>query len=435
MSVEIDAEAMERAVTRAVATRRDIHKHAELGLIEFRTASLVAGRLKEYGLEVSLGRDVMDGSKVYGLPRAEVVEAGYRRAADEGAAPELLAAMKGGYTGVVGVLDSGRPGPVIALRADMDALPIVEDASDEHFPARNGFRSTHEGVMHACGHDVHTAVALAVAEVVAQAGDRLRGKIKFVFQPAEEGGRGALPMTEAGVVDDVDLFMAIHVGVGVPSGTLCPAVCGHLASTKWDVSFQGRAAHAGGWPDQGRNALLAAAQAVVGLYGISRHRGGRSRINVGVLEGGSGRNVIAESAKFLMELRGETDEVLDYMIDRARAVIGGAAMAQGVESHIEIVGSTTTGNSDADLAKRIADASRNVRNLNIQLEPHITGGSEDATFLMRRVQARGGDAVYCAIGSDLPSGHHTPRFDIQERDMGPAIEALSASVVSLSQAS
>ncbi|HYW76883.1 MAG TPA: amidohydrolase [Gammaproteobacteria bacterium] len=300
-------------------------------------------------------------------------------------------------------------------------------------PAREGFRSVHEGVMHACGHDAHTAVGLAVAEVLAANKDKLSGKIKFIFQPAEEGGRGSLPMTTRGVVDDVDHFIAIHVGVGVPSGVLCPAVTGHLASEKWDVSFEGKAAHAGGWPEQGANAVLAASNAVVSLYGISRHREGRTRINVGVINGGSGRNVIADKASLIMELRGETQDILDYLTRRGEAVIKGAALAQDVSANIQVVGKTTTAGSDAGLARMIADACTTVDGLQLRLDPHITGGSEDATFMMHRVQQRGGDAVYCAIGSDLPSGHHTPRFDIQEADLGPAIEALAKSLLSLSQ--
>lgn len=429
----IDKGILEKASVRAVDTRRDIHKHAELGLIEFRTASLVANRLTECGLEVSVGKDVMDESNVYGLPPEDVVSEGFSRAVDEGADQSLIERMRGGCTGVVGILDTGRPGPTLALRADMDALPIVEDQSSDHAPAREGFRSIHDGVMHACGHDAHTAVGLAVAEVLAAMKEELAGKIKFIFQPAEEGGRGSLPMTTSGIVDDVDHFIAIHVGVGVPSGVLCPAVTGHLASEKWDVSFEGKAAHAGGWPEQGANAVLAASNAVVSLYGISRHRDGRTRINVGVINGGSGRNVIADKASLIMELRGETQDILDYLTRRAEAIIHGAALAQEVEQNIRVVGKTTTAGSDAALAKRIADACATVEGLEIRLDPHVTGGSEDATFMMHRVQERGGDAVYCAIGSDLPSGHHTPRFDIQEADLGPAIEALAKSLTSLSQ--
>lgn len=432
MEAKIEPEVLENAVRKAVAIRRDLHKYAEPGLIEFRTASLVAARLEELGLAIRLGREVMEADTRYGLPSEDVVRRAFVAAKEEGGASAYLPAMEGGFTGVVGTLDTGKPGPTIALRADMDALPILEADGSEHFPAREGFRSVHHGVMHACGHDVHTAVGLAVAEILSQMRGDLRGKIKFVFQPGEEGGRGALPMTQAGVVDDVDYFIAIHVGVGVPSGTLCPAVTGHLASTKMDVTFHGRAAHAGGWPQQGRNALIAASHAVLGLYGIARHRDGRSRVNVGVLRAGSGRNVIADEASMLMEVRGETEEILQYMVGRSHAVIAGAAASEEVEHHIEIMGSTTTASSDAALTELVHEAARGVPHLDVVTAPHVTGGSEDATYFMRRVQERGGQAIYCAIGSDLPSGHHTPAFDIQERDLPAAIHALALSLVRLS---
>lgn len=433
MSLTLDAGILDKAVENAISTRRDLHKHAELGLLEFRTASRVASRLDELGLDLAYGRDVMDAETRYGLPPEDQVNTAFALAKKEGGVESFLAAMEGGFTGVVATLDTGRPGPTVALRVDMDALPILEAATTEHRPAQEGFRSNHEGVMHACGHDVHTAVGLSLAEIMVQHRDHLHGKIKFIFQPAEEGGRGALPMTNAGVVDDVDYLVAIHVGVGVPSGTLRPAVTGHLASTKMDVVFHGQAAHAGGQPDEGRNALIAASHAVLGLYGIARHQDGRSRVNVGVLKAGSGRNVIADEASMLIEVRGENEEILKYMEGRARAVLEGAAVAEGVTHEIKMMGTTTTATSDSSLSHILHDAAKAVPNLNIIPEPYVTGGSEDATFFMRRVQERGGQATYCVIGTDLPTGHHTPTFDIQEKDLPAAIHALALSLARLTE--
>jgi aminobenzoyl-glutamate utilization protein A len=375
----------------------------------------------------------MDTETRYGLPPEAQVDQAFARAREEGGAAAFLAAMEGGFTGVVGTLDTGKPGPTVGLRVDMDALPILEAASAEHVPAQEGFRSRHEGVMHACGHDAHTAIGLSLAEIMVQQRAHLRGRIKFIFQPAEEGGRGALPMTNAGVVDDVDYFIAIHVGTGIPSGVLRPAVTGHLASTKMDVVFRGQAAHAGGRPDEGRNALVAAAHAVLGLYGIARHHQGRSRVNVGVLKAGSGRNVIPDEASLLIECRGETEEILQYMENRCRAVLAGAAAAEEVSHEIKLMGKTTTATSDTALSEIVCDAASAVANLEIIAPPHITGGSEDATYFMRRVQERGGQAIYCVIGTDLPSGHHTPTFDIQERDLPAGIHALALALARLTE--
>lgn len=417
---------------RAVATRRDLHRFPELGMIEFRTASLVAERLTALGLDVRLGREVMDSASRMGMPSEVALERAFRDAEANGAPAKFLPALAGGHTGVVGTLRGGLPGPTVALRVDMDELPILENDTQAHLPAREGFVSARPGVMHSCAHDGHTAIGLAVAELLAGARDRLHGTVKFIFQPGEEGGRGALPMVKAGVVDDVDYFIAIHLGTGVPSRSFRPAVRGHLASAKLDVTFRGRAAHAGGRPEEGRNALLAAASAVVGLYGIARHHAGRSRINVGTLKAGSGRNVIADEATMAMEVRGETEAIADYMLERAEAVLKGAALAQDVTVEIKLAGRTTVATSDEGLSQRLARSlSGRIPGVEIDAASHVTGGSEDATYFMRRVQERGGQAIYAVVGSDIPSGHHTPEFDIDETDFPWAIEALATGILAL----
>ncbi len=427
------AKLIETVGPKVIATRRDLHQHPELGLTEFRTASIVARRLTDLGLELKLGRDAMDSASRVGLPSADELARCFQRARDEGADPEFLPAFEGGHTAVLGILTGAQPGPVVALRVDMDALPILEDDSSAHFPVREGFVSQHRGVMHACGHDSHTAMGLGIAEVLSQVRDRIHGTVKFIFQPGEEGGRGAAPMVKAGVADDVDYLIAIHVGTGVPSRVLRPRVFGHLASAKFDVTFRGHAAHAGGRPEEGKNALLGAAQAVMGLYAISRHHTGRSRVNVGVLNAGSGRNVIPDTATMLMEVRGENEEIVDYMIRRAEAVLRGAALAHDLEIDIRNVGRTTTADSDPPLAEAVAASAKDVANLNVRLEPFCASGSEDATYFMRRVQERGGLAIYAVVGSDLPSGHHTTTFDINEADLPTAVDALSRSIIELGQ--
>ena len=416
---------------RTIETRREFHQFPELGLTEFRTASTIATRLEALGIQVRAGREVMEPRSLLGVPSKDVMDAAFARARDEGAPANWLEKFKGGLTGVVGTLRGQAEGPVIALRCDTDALPIVESDEQVHAPAREGFVSKHRGVMHACGHDAHAAIGLGVAELLAARRSELRGTVKFLFQPAEEGGRGAVSMRDAGVVDDVDYFIAIHAGMESESGVFYPITVGWLASAKLDVVFRGVAAHAGGRPNEGRNALLAAAQAVVGLYGIAPHHAGRSRVNVGVLQAGSGRNVIADHAFFMMEVRGDTEEICDYMLARAEAVIRGAAHAQEVGVEIIPAGRTATAESSRPLAETVARAASQVPNLRTTLEPKEAGGSEDATFFMRRVQERGGQAIYACVGSHTPSGHHTPRFDIAESDLAPAVQALATAIVEI----
>jgi len=203
--------------------RRDFHLHAESGWLEFRTASKVAGILDGLGYQLALGRDVIDADSRMGLPDDATLAQAFQRAREQGAPERWLTAFEGGFAGVVATLDTGRPGPTLAFRVDMDALDLNEQHDDCHRPHRAGFASCNAGMMHACGHDGHTAIGLGLAHVLQQYADRLNGIIKLIFQPAEEGTRGARAMVAAGVLDNVDYFTAIHIGTGVPSGTV---VCG-----------------------------------------------------------------------------------------------------------------------------------------------------------------------------------------------------------------
>lgn len=429
MPFQLQSEVLRAATARAVEMRRDFHRYPELAWTEFRTASLVARRLNKLGLHVELGRDIVDADARLGVPETRELAACYQAAHEAGADPEFLPMLEGGYTAVVGTLEGDRPGPVTALRVDMDALPINEPGDPTHIPAARGFASRRPGVMHACGHDVHTSIGLSVAEVLASHRQLLPGSVRFIFQPAEEGGRGAAPMVQAGTVDEVDNFIAIHIGLGLPPGSLRPAVDGFLASVKLDVHFSGRAAHAALRPEQGRNALLAAAQAALGLHAIAPHHAGASRVNVGLMRAGSGRNVVADTALLMAEVRGANDEVQRYMEARAQEVVRGAALAFGVQVDIQVAGRTTTARCDQELADPVAAAAATVLGLDVERTPVDMGVSEDATYFMRRVQDRGGKATYVVIGTTLAGGHHTPRFDIDEADMPPAIEALALGVL------
>ena len=173
----------------AVRIRRDLHAHPEEGWMEYYASALVASHLEALGLEVLVG-DAVTASPRMGLPTVARLDAAYDRALKAGADARWLRAMKGGKTGVVGILRGGE-GPVVALRFDLDALPLAESDADDHVPVREGFASTWQGTMHACGHDGHTAIGLGVAKLLATHRTQLRGTVKFLFQPAEEGVRGA----------------------------------------------------------------------------------------------------------------------------------------------------------------------------------------------------------------------------------------------------
>ncbi|HEX5565012.1 MAG TPA: amidohydrolase [Sporosarcina sp.] len=395
--------------------RRDFHQNPEIGFMEMRTASIVARYLEDLGYEVRAGEEVMKREARMGIPDKAALDGHFEWARQNGADEKWLERLKDGMTGVVGVLDTGKPGPVIAFRVDMDALEIQEELSPGHFPYDEGFASVHKKRMHACGHDGHTAIGMGLAKLLMEEKDALNGVVKLIFQPAEEGTRGAKSMTEAGVVDDVDYFIATHIGTGVPSRHIVAGNAGFLATTKMDVLIKGKAAHAGAEPNEGKNALLAASTAVLGLYGIPRHAGGASRINVGVLEAGTGRNIIASEAYLQIETRGETSEVNDYMRAQALSVLHGAAAMHQTEVDIQIVGEAVSSTPSDELVNIISEVAASSPYVD-QVIPMSTqsAGSEDATYFMERVKDRGGLATYTIVGTELAAGHHHERFDYKE---------------------
>lgn len=343
---------------------------------------------------------------------------------------DYLDAVRGGFTGVVGTLPRGK-GPVVALRFDIDALGLVESQSDGHRPVREGFASVNERVMHACGHDGHTAVGLGVAEVLSELRDGLAGTVKLVFQPAEEGVRGARAMVGAGAVDEVDLLLGLHLFSGWELGELDPGRGGYLATSKFDATFTGTPAHAGGRPNEGKNALLAAATAVLTLHAIAGHRDGVTRVNVGRLQAGSGRNVVPGSAHLEIETRGATTDVSDYVYGRAVEVLEGAAAMYGCHLALRVMGGAQCVTSDAELAGRVEEVASQMGGFSLR-PPEEGGGSEDLTFMMRRVQENGGLATNIGLGADLGGwGHHTAEFDFDERALRLAVRLLALTTLEL----
>lgn len=406
-----------------IQTRRDLHKHPETGWLEYRTASIVASRLQANGYEVVTGPAACETASRMGVPTEDVLRHHERRAIEEGADPQWVQQMQGGHTAVVGILKGDAPGPVIALRFDMDSNDLTESIDEDHLPVDKGFASLHEGMMHACAHDGHTSIGLGVAEIVARHRDQLRGEVRLLFQPAEEGCRGAKSMVQAGWLDGVDYFFGGHIAVrSLKLGEVVASTSGFLATMKMDVEFYGHAAHAGGSPQEGRNALLAAATAALNLHAISRHGDGRSRVNVGRLEAGSGRNVIADYAKLQLETRGETQEINDYISARARQIIEGAALMHGVTGRITEVGEGQTAICSPSIIPHIERIAKQIAMVDSVVSSKLMGGSEDVTWMMNHVQLHGGQATYMMFGSPLPQGHHQPKFDFDENVLQIATE-------------
>ena len=397
-----------------IAWRRDFHRYPEAGWTEFRTASIIASELEQLGFQVEVGKEVVSEERM-GVPSSERLEICFEQAKENGGYIEYMKKMVGGFTGVVGTLRGNKPGPTIAFRFDMDALDIVESNDSSHLPKLAGFRSHYSGVMHACGHDAHSAIGLGLAWNLARNLDQLAGTIKLIFQPAEEGVRGAKSMVDAGVVDDVDYFLGMHIGTGIPLGTVIGGTDGFLATTKINASFTGKAAHAGAEPEKGNNALLAAASAILGLHSISNHSGGASRVNVGTCTAGDGRNIVPAHAFLELETRGENSVVHSYMHDQALAVLDGAAAMYGTTVKCEIVGAAKNCSSSEKLSELVAQAATTIEGVEeVMSHANFSAGSEDATFMMERVQQRGGLATYAIFGTTLAAGHHHEKFDVDE---------------------
>lgn len=408
-----------------IAWRRDFHQYPEQGFLEIRTASKVAGVLEKLGYELSLGKEVMSEADCMGKPGEQETKQHVEWALENGADTNYIEYFAEGYTGIVATLQTAQHGPTIAYRFDIDALPIHESEEVDHVPNQAGFRSRVANSMHACGHDSHTAIGLGLATQIAENKDKLRGTIKLIFQPAEEGTRGAKSMAEAGVVDDADYFIASHIGTGVPHRHFVAASNGFLATSKLNITFHGVAAHAGAEPQEGKNALLAAASAALNMQAIARHSDGSSRVNVGEFHAGSGRNIIPDHAVLIAETRGETSEINQYVKEQVQSIVDGAARMYQLDYNLEVAGEALNCDCSPGLAEMLKQCAESQPEIDkVLLESSDSAGSEDATYFMERVQRGGGLATYCIFGTELAAGHHNEKFDIHEDTLLPAVEIL-----------
>ena len=412
----------EKYIEEMIQTRRALHKRPELGWTEFETMWHICSHLEQWGIPYVLGTKVINPAFVMGRNETEVKDA-MERAKKHGV-PEAFLEKTEGYTGAAAIIDTGRPGPVTAFRCDMDALPIRESDDCSHEPAKLGFASERAGIMHACGHDGHSAVGLTVAHWLWDHKDELCGQFKVLFQPAEEGVRGARPMSESGIVDDVDWLVGSHVGGNFHSGEVTVQDGGFLASTKFDITFTGLQSHAGNAPHKGHNALVAAACATMMIQGIPRHGDGDSRVAVGKLVAGEGRNITPAHAHMECEVRGSTHEANEFMFSRAQEVVKGAADMLGVKYDLIKTGQATTLVTTPEAMETMRKAAEAVPGVTVE-DIHHCGGSEDCTLFMRRVAEHGGNPGFFLFGCEN-KGHHRPDFDIQDTvNLKPGFEVFT----------
>lgn len=398
-----------------VKLRREIHADPEPGWGEFRATARMAERLGELGFALHFGPEFIDPLYVRGRSADEAAR-DRAAAADAGVTPVLLARM-GDYPGLVAIWDTGRPGKTLAIRVELDALYLEEPKDDMHLPAHEGFASKRLGLMHACGHDGHQAVAWGLARFVAANADRLAGRVLFIFQPAEEGSRGAYPIAKSGILDRVDILLCAHLGLSIPEGTVVAAPDKFLCTTKIDFEFIGKPSHAGMQPQVGRNALLAAANSAVNIMSLPRHGDGMTRVNVGSLHAGEGRNVVPSHATMEVEVRGENASINQALSAEAIQRAEGMSAAFGVECRHRIVGEAIDYAPDDYITQLITICARRARGC-LKVVPTMSyNGSDDGTLLIRRVQEQGGRAGYFVVGAGLPGQPPETACDFDERAM------------------
>jgi amidohydrolase len=388
---------------RVIAWRRDIHEHPELGNREFRTAALVAEHLRALGIEVQTGV---------------------------------------AHTGVVGVLRGGRPGPVVALRADMDALPVTERV-DLPFASRvrTEYNGQEVGVMHACGHDTHVAILMGVAEVMTAMRDEIPGTIKFIFQPAEEGAPegeegGAELMVREGVLSDpdVDAAFALHIWSKGEVDHVFYSPGGAMASVDdFRIVVRGRQTH-GAAPWSGIDPIVTAAHIVTALQTVVSRNIDLTQnpaiVTVGRIQGGVRSNIIPEEAELIGTLRALNPDDRRTIHERVRSIAEHVAASMGANVEVQIPMSTSypVTYNDPALTMEMATMLESIAGEGRVVRVPPETGAEDFAFIAEQVPS-----VYIFLGgrpSDVPmseaADHHTPDFYIDESGMQLGVRALTA---------
>lgn len=401
---QLDAAAT-KVLPEVVNWRRDLHAHPELAFQEQRTSDIIATELHRMGYEVSRG-------------------------------------MAG--TGVVGLLKTGRPGPVVALRADMDGLPVMEDtglpfASKQHVKQNTPQGNTEVALMHACGHDMHVAMLLGAARVLADLRGQLSGTVKLVFQPAEEGvpnaPNGAERMVKAGVLDSpkVDAMFGLHVGITPqPTGTISLRARGLMASSDtFDIVVKGQQTH-GALPWNGVDPIVVAAQIILGLQTIVSRQTNLTLapavITVGTLQGGQRANIVPGEVKMSGTIRSFDPAMRDQILAQVRRTTENLALASGATANVSIdAGYPVTWNDPALTAKMLPSL-RRIAGTAVLTDVPPTTTSEDFSFYGQRVPS-----MLFFLGVNPPgtaptdwAPNHSPRFNPDEGALLTGVRTLAS---------
>lgn len=382
--LEKDYQAIESKV---IEWRRDIHQNPELSNREFKTAEKIAAHLKSLGIEVETGV---------------------------------------AHTGVVGLLKGKKSGKVVALRADIDALPVTE-RNDLPFKStvKSEFLGTEVGVMHACGHDTHTAILMGVAEVLSKNKDKIKGTVKFIFQPAEEGAPpgeegGAKLMVKEGVLQnpDVDAIFGLHINSQTPINTIKYKPGGALASAqRFTINVKGKQTH-GSQPWAGIDPIMISAKIIDGLQTIISRETNLTNeaavISVGKITSGVRFNIIPESAEMIGTIRTLDYDMQKHINKRMEEMVPAIAKAYGAEATIEITTSTAITFNDLDLTAQMSPTLEKVAGKeNVTIHKAITG-AEDFSYFQEKVPG-----MFFLLGGMTPGTtesfpHHTPDFKIDD---------------------
>ena len=403
--------------------RRDLHRYPETGWTTYRTSILIAQALQEAGYEVWIGEEIIPWEAAVDAPSQEEIETCRRRCREE--LPwelwERWQKRMGRLGGVVARFDSHRPGLRVACRWDMDALQIPESRDGEHVPEKEGFVSVHPGCFHGCGHDGHAAVGVVTALRLLEHAEWMQGQLLVIFQPAEEGVRGAESYCQNWKFGTIDRLICGHIGF-TDADCLVAGAGGFLATSKLDAEFFGVSAHAGLCPERGRNALLAAAASVVSMEQMKMKTEKQVRLNVGVLQGGETRNTIPAYCRMQLETRGKNREQNDEIRKAAEDILKNCAASYGVRVQITKKGASTDAVSSDGFSIQIRDLVRFMRIYETCLLHQKFGASDDGAVFMNMVQKSGGEAAYLLFGSPLAGRHHENNFDFDESVLDKSCE-------------